>query len=63
MADVAREKAVMVGNDPDSDIRGASSTGIAPVLVDCEGDLSVPPGAVVAVLPNLRGPYDLVAGG
>ena len=62
VADVAREKATTVGNDPDSDICGAASAGIAPVLVDCEGDLSVPP-AAVAVLPNLRGLSGLVAGG
>ena len=61
-AGVARERAVMVGNDPDSDVRGAVNAGIAAVLVDRKGRGGEAPEAV-AVLPDLRGLPALVAGG
>ena len=60
-AGVARERAVMVGNDPDSDVRGAVDAGIAAVLVDREGRAEAP--EAVAVLPDLRRLPALVAGG
>jgi FMN phosphatase YigB (HAD superfamily) len=44
---------VHVGNDPDSDIRGAVSSGIDGVLIDREGGLEAP--EAVATLPDLRG--------
>jgi putative hydrolase of the HAD superfamily len=47
-----RDRVVHVGNDPISDIRGASSCGIDAVLIDREG-LEAP--EAVAVLPDLRG--------
>lgn len=47
-----RDRIVHVGNDPISDIRGASSCGIDAVLIDREG-LEAP--EAVAILPDLRG--------
>jgi putative hydrolase of the HAD superfamily len=47
-----RDRVVHVGNDPVSDVRGASSCGIDAVLIDREG-LEAP--EAVAVLPDLRG--------
>jgi putative hydrolase of the HAD superfamily len=47
-----RDRVVHVGNDPISDVRGASSCGIDAVLIDREG-LEAP--EAVAVLPDLRG--------
>jgi putative hydrolase of the HAD superfamily len=47
-----RDRVVHVGNDPISDIRGASSCGIDAVLIDREG-LEAP--EAVAILPDLRG--------
>ena len=61
MTNVAREKAVMVGNDPDSDIRGAAGAGSGLALVDRRGDPSVP--KAIAVLLDLRGLPALVGGG
>ena len=61
-AGVAREKALMVGNDPDSDVRGAADAGIAAALIDRKGRGGEAPEAV-AVLPDLRGLPALVAGG
>jgi len=46
-----RDRVVHVGNDPISDIRGASSCGIDAVLIDREG-LKAP--EAVAILPDLR---------
>ena len=46
-----RDRVVHVGNDPISDIRGASSCGIDAVLIDREG-LEAP--EAVAILPDLR---------
>lgn len=60
-AGVGRERAVMVGNDPVSDVRGAARVGIDAVLVDRRGNVEVPEEAV-AVLADLRGLPDFVAG-
>ena len=62
MAGVGRDRAVMVGNDPVSDVRGAARAGIDAVLVDRRGNVDAPE-AAVAVLPDLRGLPALVAGG
>ena len=59
---VGRERAVMVGNGPVSDVRGAARAGIDAVLVDRRGNVQAPK-AAVAVLPDLRGLPALVAGG
>ena len=48
-----RDRVVHVGNDPVSDVRGATSCGIDAVLIDREGDLEVQ--EAVVVLPDLRG--------
>ena len=53
IAAVPRERVVHVGNDPVSDVRGAASCGIDPVLIDREGGLEAP--EAVAVFPDLRG--------
>lgn len=53
MADVPRDRVVHVGNDPVSDVRGASSCGIDAVLVDRKGGLEAP--EAVVTLPDLRG--------
>jgi len=62
VAGVGRERAVMVGNDPVSDVRGAARAGIDAVLVERRGNVETPEGAV-AVLRDLRGLPALVAGG
>jgi len=61
VAGVGRHRAVMVGNDPVSDVRTARA-GIDAVLVDRRGNVEAPEVAV-AVLPDLRGLPALVAGG
>lgn len=48
-----RDRVVHVGNDPVSDVRGATSCGIDAVLIDREGGLEAP--EVIATLPDLRG--------
>src|SRR5918994_1432663 len=53
VAGVSRERAVHVGNDPVSDVQGASSCGIDAVLIDREGNLEAPEATVT--LPDLRG--------
>lgn len=60
VAGVGPDRAVMVGNDPVSDIRGASAAGIDSVLIDRRGRLEAED--ALAVLPDLRGLPDLVAG-
>jgi putative hydrolase of the HAD superfamily len=60
-AGVGRDRAVMVGNDPVSDVRGAARAGIDAVLVDRRGNVEASDVAV-AVLPDLRGLLALVAG-
>jgi putative hydrolase of the HAD superfamily len=54
-----RDRVVHVGNDPISDVRGASSCGIDAVLIDREG-LEAP--EAVAILPDLRGLTAFVRG-
>ena len=61
VAGVVRERAVMVGNDLASDVRGATRAGIDAVLVDRRGKVEAP--EAVAVLKDLRGLPALVAGG
>jgi putative hydrolase of the HAD superfamily len=61
VAGVGRERAVMVGNDPVSDVRGAARAGIDAVLVDRRGKVEAL--EAVAVLQDLRGLPALVAGG
>jgi len=53
VAGVPRERVVHVGNDPVSDIQGATSRGIDAVLVDRKGGLEAP--EAVATLSDLRG--------
>jgi len=53
VAGVPRERVVHVGNDPVSDIQGATSRGIDAVLVDRRGGLEAP--EAVATLSDLRG--------
>lgn len=60
VAGVSRERAVHVGNDPVSDVRGASSCGIDAVLIDREGNLEAPEATVT--LPDLRGLPAIVRG-
>ena len=48
-----RDRVVHVGNDPISDVRGASSCGIDAVLIDREDGLKAP--EAVSTLPDLRG--------
>ena len=55
-----RDRVVHVGNDPVSDVRGASSSGIDAVLIDREGGLEAP--EAVATLPDLRGLPAFVGG-
>ena len=54
------ERAVHVGNDPVSDVRGAASAGIDAVLIDRRGGIEAP--EATAVLPDLRGLPDFVRG-
>ena len=61
VAGVGRERAVMVGNDPVSDVRGATRAVIDAVLVDRRGKVEA--AEAVAVLKDLRGLPTLVAGG
>jgi putative hydrolase of the HAD superfamily len=60
MSGVSRDRVVHVGNDPVSDIRGASAAGIDAVLVDRKGGLEAP--EATATLPDLRGLPALVRG-
>ena len=60
VAGVSPDRVVHVGNDPVSDVRGASSCGIDAVLIDREGDLDAPEAMVT--LPDLRGLPALVRG-
>jgi putative hydrolase of the HAD superfamily len=60
VAGVSPDRVVHVGNDPVSDVRGASSCGIDAVLIDREGDLEAPEAMVT--LPDLRGLPALVRG-
>ena len=60
VADVPRDRVVHVGNDPVSDIQGATAAGIAAVLVDRKGGLEAPEAR--ATLSDLRGLPALVRG-
>ena len=60
VAGVSPDRVVHVGNDPVSDVRGASYCGLDAVLIDREGDLEAPEAMVV--LPDLRGLPALVRG-
>ena len=55
------DRAVMIGNDPVSDVRGAARAGIDAVFVDRRGNTEA--SEAVAVLRDLRGLPALVAGG
>ena len=60
VAGVEPHRAVHVGNDPVSDVRGAAGAGIDAVLVDRKGDVDAP--EATAVLTDLRGLPNLVRG-
>jgi putative hydrolase of the HAD superfamily len=60
VAGLSPERVLHVGNDPVSDVRGASSCGIDAVLIDREGGLDAP--EAMTVLPDLRGLPALVRG-
>lgn len=60
VAGVSPDRVVHAGNDPVSDVRGASSCGIDAVLVDREGGLEAP--EAMTILPDLRGLPALVRG-
>ena len=60
VAGVKPHRAVHVGNDPVSDVRGAAEAGIDAVLVDRKGGVHAP--EATAVLPDLRGLPDFVRG-
>jgi len=51
---------VHVGNDPITDIEGASAAGIDTVLIDRRGTMEAP--RATFVLPDLRGLPQLVEG-
>jgi putative hydrolase of the HAD superfamily len=57
---VRRGRAVMVGNDPVSNLRGASEAGLDTVLVDRRGGVEAQ-GATL-VLPDLRGLPGIIRG-
>ena len=60
VAGASPDRVVHVGNDPVSDVRGASSCGIDAVLIDREGGLDVP--EAMTILPDLCGLPALVRG-
>jgi putative hydrolase of the HAD superfamily len=60
VAGASPDHVVHVGNDPVSDVRGASSCGIDAVLIDREGGLDVL--EAITILPDLRGLPALVRG-
>ena len=60
VAGVEPHRAVHVGNDPVSDVRGAAEAGIDAVLVDRKGGVDAP--EATFVLPDLRGLPDFVRG-
>ena len=59
-AGVPRERVIHVGNDPISDIWGATSYGIDAVLVDRGGGAEAP--EAVAIIPDLKKLPELVKG-
>ena len=60
VAGVEPHRAVHVGNDPVSDVRGAHRAGIDAVLIDRKGGVGAP--EATAVLPDLRGLPGFVRG-
>ena len=60
IANVSRDMAVHVGNDPITDIEGASRTGIDTVLVDRRGTIDAP--QATFVLPDLNDLPGIVEG-
>lgn len=57
---VGRERAIHVGNDPVSDIKGAAEVGIDTVLVDRRGNIEEP--EATFAIPDLGGLPDLLEG-
>jgi hypothetical protein len=57
---VGRERAIHVGNDPISDIRGAAEVGIDTVLVDRRGNIEAP--EATFTIPDLDGLPELLEG-
>lgn len=60
VAGISRDRVVHVGNDPVSDVQGATAAGIDAVLVDRKGGLEAP--EALAILPDLRGLPALIRG-
>ena len=60
VAGVEPHRAVHVGNDPVSDVRGAANAGIDAVLIDRRGNIEAPEATVV--LPDLLGLPDFLRG-
>ena len=57
---MVRERAIHVGKDPISDIRGAAEVGIDTVLVDRRGNLEAP--EATFTIPDLEGLLSLLKG-
>ena len=55
------ERAVHVGNDPVSDIRGAAGAGLDSIFIDRKGDVEAP--EATATLPDLNGLPELIGAG
>lgn len=60
VADISRDRVVHVGNDPITDIEGASRAGIDTVLIDRRGTVEAP--GATFVLPDLNGLPGIVGG-
>jgi putative hydrolase of the HAD superfamily len=60
VAGISRDRVLHVGNDPITDIEGASEAGIDTVLVDRRGTVEAPDAAFV--LPDLDGLPGIVEG-
>jgi putative hydrolase of the HAD superfamily len=60
VGNVSRERVVHVGNDPVTDIEGASQAGIDTVLVDRRGTVEAP--QATFVIPDLNGLLAIVEG-
>lgn len=56
----SKQRTVMVGNDPVTDIRGAAGYGMDAVMIDRKGNGRVP--EATAILPDLNGLPELVRG-
>jgi FMN phosphatase YigB (HAD superfamily) len=55
---VSRERAVMVGDSPETDVEGARRAGITGVLVSDDEQLSTDSLAANAVVPDLSSLFD-----